>query len=163
MLSRLCLEQYPITLAVFILVVMPHALSIEIRRGVKDSINDSDVPKERWRFGCYPIWNDKAWCECNGVIQTIQSNDGAEGNCKNQCKFLFYWNNKLTFIFYLLSNNKLIGLTLITLYQNFYTTTQRYHDIDHSRATESNPLITLIGMGTQPQIFHSGCYCYNRN
>ena len=75
---------------IFLLILVTitqRTLSIEIRRGLKDSIKVSDLKGPSWKFGCGPIWNDKDWCQCDRAnINTIQSNSNGKGSCKNICK-----------------------------------------------------------------------------
>ena len=78
---------------IFLLILVTitqRTLSIEIRRGLKDSIKVSDLKGPSWKFGCGPIWNDKDWCQCDRAnINTIQSNSNGKGSCKNICKQYF--------------------------------------------------------------------------
>ena len=71
-----------------LLTITPSIILIEIRRKAKDSIKFSDLGKiQQWQFACNQIWNDKAWCECDRAIDTIQTNGNGEASCKNNCKY----------------------------------------------------------------------------
>ena len=71
-----------------LLTITPAIISIEIRREAKDSIKVTDLGRiKSWEFACRPLWNDKAWCQCDQSIGTIQTNGNGEASCKNNCKY----------------------------------------------------------------------------